>query len=711
MIELRDSQNNAADFDDQGRLVLLRSRGQEWRFIEPGPGCAVVLKREGREVLARPAAPAIHRFAATRDAARFVFEELRLDDGQRAAGEVVVEWRLRDGLLHGRMAVSGLDPNAGLYALAMPDVAFDCLDPAHTSLIVPRELGCVIRRAADQLFAGRDAVTIENAQFQCFGWAEGERGLYLDTRDSRGWVKRWRLRRAGERGVRFQTLCLAPQDGRTEFELPYEATLAGFSGDWYELGQIYRTWALEAPWARRGPQERKDSFLAKLSCWLWNRGAIDRVCPPAKELARRIGEPVALDWYWWHKHGYDTEYPDYFPPREGEERFRAAVRDLQASDVFVQVYTNGVAYDRDGGMWDAIGPGPAIVQENGEILSPAYNRFTNHRLAHACGDSPEWRSIVVDFARRAHALGLDGLYLDMIAIAGGVRPCYNPAHAHAPGGGCYGVQGFRELLRQVRDARPGFPISSESVQEQYLDLLDAGIVVSNSAERFAGYGDYLGCEAEPIPLFQAIYHGRMVCFGNYALIDGVPPFDDLWPAEFKPDPKSEKDWPALCPDQFAFELARTTAFGCQPMACNLTSEHLRDPRLEADVEFLVAVARCYAHHKEYLLWGDMLPPGKLRCRTLDVRFLRRFIFTRPGEETFVTRAFPAVLHSAWQAPDAESALLLLINYTREPTAVEYEPPPSWAPAPDESSGLRFDGRTLAGALPARCAAAVRLARA
>jgi len=706
MVELSDAAANSACFDEKGHLLSLCSRGYTWEFAPVSSGCAAVLRRKGQEVIARPAGPGQPASTPQLDAVTFTFDGLLAEDGAHIEGQTLVEWWLAGGLLHGRMSVSGLGRGTELYALVMPDVAVEWDDETATSLILPRELGCIVHRAGEDLFRGRTSVVAENLQFQCFGWADRSRGLYLDTRDTQGWVKRWHFHRVGEKAVRLQVRHLAP-GGSTGLDLPYEVGLGGFSGDWYDLGRIYRDWALAAPWASRGPEARRDTYFGEAACWLWNRGAIDRVCPPAKELAERIGEPVALDWYWWHKHGYDTEYPDYFPPREGDERFKTAVQDLQEHDVFVQVYTNGMAYDMDGGVWDERGPKCAVMQEDGELVAPAYNRFTQHRLANACGDSEEWRGMVREVVGKARALGLDGLYLDMISIAGGVRPCYNPAHSHAPGSGCYGIQGFRETLRQIRAEHPDFPLSSESVQEQYLDLFEGGIIVSNSAERFGHYGEYLGCQIEPVPLFNAVYHGRTVCFGNYALIDGVPPFDDLWPDEFRPDPAAEKDWVALCPDQFAFELARTVVFGCQPMVCNLTTEHLRDPRLKGDVEFLVHVARCYARHKEHLLWGDMLPPGRMHCDACDVKFVRRYIFTKPGEETFHHRTFPAVLHSAWQAPSGEGALLL-VNYTRDAVTIDYELAPGWTAATVEGSGLTATGRRLHGVVSARTAVVVPL---
>jgi len=486
-------------------------------------------------------------------------------------------------------------------------------------------------------------------------------------------------------------------------------SLGGFHGGWYEVARLYRPWALQAPWARRGPAERRSSFVADIACWVWNRGRAADVAPPVKELARRLGAPVALDWYWWHKHAYDTEYPDYFPPREGEETFRAAVRDLQAHNVRVQVYTNGMCYDVDGKAWAPDGPECALMQEDGSWLAPAYNTFTQHHLAHTCGDSERWRAIVLGLVRQARALGLDGLYLDMIAAVGGRTPCFNPRHRHAPGGGCYSVQGFRETLRQARAQAPGFTLSSESTLEWYLDLFESHIICGISMERLKWQAEMYGGRGRVVPLFMAVYHGRTVCFGNYSFLDGIPPFDELWPAEYRTDPGKEKDWAALCPDQFALELARTVTFGCQPLVSNLRAGHFADPRLAGDLAFLIELSKVYHREREFLLWGEMLAPGDLECPPHETVFLQRFVFTAPGEETYLRREYPAVLHSAWRAPDGRMAVLL-VNYTRGAVPVAYRPAEGLRVVPGgDRAGLPAgtvlepEGGGVRGRLAPRCA--------
>jgi hypothetical protein len=713
-LTLTDGKGATADFDRNGFLLSWRSGDVEWRPAAPLPGWSVTLDVGGAETEAAPAGPG-QVMSLGLEALEIVFDGLRAG-GAAVPARVAVVWRLQDGLLQGTISLTGLPDSHILRALVFPDLTIAFGEPRDTSLVVPADAGWLIQEAALALAEGGESaegLRLAHAGMQFHAWIEAGRGLYLDTRDTAGWMREWRFQSAGEKRVRFRCAHLAPRrlDPPGAFSLPYPVSLGGFTGGWYEAARMYRPWALQAPWARRGPQERRSNFVADIACWVWNRGRAADVAPPALELARRIGAPIALDWYWWHKHGYDTEYPDYFPPREGEATFKAAVRDLQSHDVRVQVYTNGMCHDVDGKAWEPDGPECALMREDGSWFAPAYNTFTNHHLASVCGGSARWRPILLGLVRQAKALGLDGLYLDMIGAVGGRMPCFHPRHAHAPGGGCYGVQGFRETLRQARELAPGFPLSTESSLEWYLDLFDSHIICGVSLERLKWQAESLGGRTRVIPLFSAVYHGRAVGFGNYSFIDGVPPYDELWPPGGRSDPARERDWVALCPDQFALELARTVTFGFQPLVANLRSAHFSEPRMAGDIAFLVELCRLYHREREFLLWGEMLPPGKLECRSHETVFLQRFVFTLPGEETYLRRAFPAVFHSAWQAPDGRRAAIL-VNYTREPAAVSYQPAGGLqvdAAGSVRPAGARFRpaGDGVEFELPAR--SAVRLA--
>ena len=92
--------------------------------------------------------------------------------------------------------------------------------------------------------------------------------------------------------------------------------------------------------------------MRDIAMWAWNRGLIKDVVPTIEKLQQDAGVPMALDWYWWHNNPYDTDYPNFWPPREGVEAFRAAVKRLRDQGIFSQVYVNGLTWDLDGVDFD-----------------------------------------------------------------------------------------------------------------------------------------------------------------------------------------------------------------------------------------------------------------------------------------------------------------------------------------------------------------------
>jgi len=668
---LRDATGTSARFSPRGELLELIGKDSGWTFAVPGYGWSLQVLGGGQATeglwpcslrTVAPAGPA---------SLQVLCDRLRYDDGREVEATVELVWQLVDGLLQGRLVRVQLPEGLKPAALNFPDVRVPYAEAVQW--IVPEDLGRVLENpGAEHVTAkGMPCCIRRRAHMQFMAWTAAGAGLYLDSRDTAGWTKSLVLR-VGEGLARLSLEHSLPQPPSGAPEFPaYSVSLAAFKGGWYEAARLYRPWALAQAWAARGPAERRGSYVAEAACWLWNRGRIDNVVPATTEVARRLGLPVALDWYWWHKKPYDSGYPDYFPPREGEERFRAAVRDLQRHHIAVQVYTNGVCWDQDEPDWPTTGRLGTVKLQNGEYQGHVFNTWMNRRLMYMCGASDIWHQRALQTADKAAALGLDGLYMDMIAITGGMTPCYSPDHGHTPGGGAYGTQGFRELFSRIRARHPHLRLSSESVAEVYQDLLDACITLQTSSER----------GGRVVPLFQAVYHGHAVVFGMYTHIDGITPYDEAWPPEQRPAPASEKDWHALCPDQFALAVARTVAYGCQPTATNLTVRHLTAPEFAADVAFFLDACRFYHAHREWLLWGEMLAPGELRCGMVEVSCIDRNIFTRPEALKPFTVHRPAVLHSAWRSP-AGAAGLVLVNYTRQAQTVTVERPDGLLPAAD-----------------------------
>lgn len=479
--------------------------------------------------------------------------------------------------------------------------------------------------------------------------------LYLDHRDSQGNTKKFKLTTSAD-GKECVYAGIHPlschDDVSRSFCLPYENTLGTFHGSWYDAAQIYKKWARGQRW---NSVQNQANRLRDIGIWVWNRGLAKEAVPPVERLLQESGVPVALDWYWWHHNPYDTDYPDFWPPREGVDSFRDTVAHLNECGIFSQVYINGVCWDHDGVTWDNGGAAGAAVRRDGSIIETAFNKYNNHRLAYMCGEADQFHDRIAELVKNLRDAGLNGQYLDMIGGMNGYL-CHNPEHQHPKNDPAIFTTGYRKLLARLKAENPDFPLTTEYANEAFMDLVDGAIIcLSSSPERF-------DIATETVPLFSAVYHGKLVLFGNYATPDGIPPWDPLWPAEDRWE--NEKPWHKLFPDQFFIEMARPVIWGAQPMVCNLRNTIFDDPEFKELYDFIIETARFYYHNREFLLDGDMMSPAGFSCNGKDVSFFHRMIFTKEKDCSTIKKSLPTILHSVWQNDKGVTALFLA-NYTAE----------------------------------------------
>ena len=449
--------------------------------------------------------------------------------------------------------------------------------------------------------------------------------------------------------------------------LPFGGTIRTFRGDWFAAAEIYRRWAWEQPWAKAA-FARPQREMRNIAIWFWNRGSEEDAALPVERFAELTGLPVALDWYWWHKVPYDVGYPFFWPPREGAEKFAAAVRRLVAKGIFVQPYTNGMCWDQKDPTWETEGTFDSIVEKNGTKRGRRFNVYIPSALSMMCGSAPHFHARMRELMKNLRGAGLPGAYMDLV---GGttVCACWSPDHPHAPGGGTAITDGYRQLLRDIKADNPGFCLSTEDTPEAYLEIVDSAINLWQNGERF---GMPARPEAETVPAFMAVYHGAMAVYGSYAVIDGIPPWDSTWPDRDRwPE---EKPWEELYPDQYALEFARGVAMGMQPMVHQLRMSHFDDPRYAGNFKFTVDTAKFYYANRDFLYDGTMCAPGRLACARQPVELFCRGIYTKPKKVRVVRHpAHPAILHSVWRAKDGRVAAVLC-NWTRKEQAYDLAAP-------------------------------------
>ncbi|MBU0609598.1 MAG: hypothetical protein KKI08_17055, partial [Armatimonadetes bacterium] len=300
-IRLQDATGLSVAFSAQGELLSVERAGCAWSFVAPCHGWSLrTAWDDASPEMLRPG-PAARVSQPDATHLHLAFDRLRYDDGREVAAAVELEWELADGLLLGRFTKLELPDGLTPAALVFPDVHVPYSDDAQW--LVPHDLGMLVDAPLAHAAGAPDmsAHSRSRAHMQFTAWLAGGTGLHLAARDTEGWMKSLLLRVGqGAAEVCLEHLLPQPVSGRPDFPR-YAVSLAPFVGGWYEAAQVYRPWALQQHWAVRGPDQRRDTYVAEVACWLWLRGRISNVSPPAKEVARRLGLPVALDWYWWHK--------------------------------------------------------------------------------------------------------------------------------------------------------------------------------------------------------------------------------------------------------------------------------------------------------------------------------------------------------------------------------------------------------------------------
>lgn len=193
-------------------------------------------------------------------------------------------------------------------------------------------------------------------------------------------------------------------------------------------------------------------------------------------------------------------------------------------------------------------------------------------------------------------------------------------------------------------------LAGEGCGEPWLPYLDLMLSLQVSRERYSAPDGW-----ETIPFFNAVYHDCVVTFGNYSSLT-MPPYDDLWPAEFAPaEPLRLLD--RKFSRQFCLEQLRALVWGQQPTVANFLPAHLE--QRTAETEFATRLARLRSRAAKFLLHGVMLRPPRVTGPEEEIDMSRLSIYAgqQEGLKTF-RKKVPQALASAWRAPDGKVAMAL-----------------------------------------------------
>lgn len=551
----------------------------------------------------------------------------------------------------------------GLDGLLISKVSFPRLvgitDMVDGNLSVPDWMGVLLNKPGAFLSANSEGFSWDypgklSMQFVSL-YSEFNQGLYFASNDTLAFAKNFRLFRDSI-GFLGLTVDHYPSyvDTLTSYEPLYSVLVSGFCGDWLTASKIYKSWAEQQSWVKnsRFSNDLVPEWLKKTKYWVWNRGYSSKVLPQALHFGDKIGGHVSVLWHWWHQDSYDDSFPEYFPPREGEHKFKKAVAVSKANGINSIVYMNSLKWGTSTKSWveDTVGR-YAVKKVDGLPMSQVYNIFTNKALAYMCESTTFWKNKFSDLVYEGvYNYGLSGIYMDQTCLT---TKCYDPTHGHSLGGGNYWLQNHKkknEMIRSNLVLNTDYALAAEGVGENWLPYNDMFLALQVSVERYAGVNGW-----KTIPLFQSVYHEHAITFGNYSSLLS-PPYDEKWPEEFAPD-QIETILPEEYNQQFLMEQARSFVWGMQPTIANYQPD-VDDVR-EKEIDFMVRLSNLRSAHLKYLLFGEYIRSPKIDIRVKEFPISKLSIYAgRKGNVQRESGEFQTLYTSTWKSKDDEIAVVL-----------------------------------------------------
>jgi hypothetical protein len=472
-------------------------------------------------------------------------------------------------------------------------------------------------------------------------------------------------------------LKLAAEPGET-FVSP-TLTLRRCAGSWMDAAADYRGWARGQWWAepRHGddapPQWIADSPLT-LSASFRPMGngrwfvPLDRWDDLARIWREATGaRSVMIESRNWEHHGIYTS-PDYFPLNPSPEVVAATLSEAHDAGAHVQAMVAGLKWviERepyhtphynvlgfDGRQaFEDRGRQVCVVGPDGEVRvdEPYFSWDGVH--AYICPGTEFAREHFRRTARGLAEAGFDLFEFDQMN-GGSSPPCYSASHDHPIGPGPWIHESIADLMQITREEgrriNPGFGISMEDPGELLLAHLDTYI---SRADRVSGW-PAAGTGTEVVPAFLFVYHPLMP----------VTSIDIQHTTH--PDPMLV----LRTARAFIAGAGLSTQLTEWQVLADYGEEDLFPTPAKMDPDQLAMLRACVATRdgpgQPYLVEGEMLPVPQPRAPIWRVE-------TEEWDGTEMrpaTYQVPALLVSAWRAPDGHIAVVLA-NPTPEPRGID-----------------------------------------
>ena len=461
-----------------------------------------------------------------------------------------------------------------------------------------------------------------NAQFVALYSRSGV-GLYFSSLDGEMYSKRFLF--AGDGEALSMSIRNYPKDMLTPglcYIVPYEFKIGIFHGDWMDVADIYKEWAIKQVWCRKGPMYMWRDLSKPVYDVDLTLIAVYRVSLSAPIHYSQIRENLlammeffnkyagnstvnmGVHWIGWSKYldvvNENSGFPNYLPP---QENFTRLISELKSTGVFYNdVYLTSHGADMNTPYKDD----DKYVWEDYEEyacynpLGKPYTRFTPHSVWMDLSQRG-WQDIVIEVScETLRRCQLDGIYYDWY-------PKYRLDFKHHKGGGNYFAVGYRETIQRIKDEarkiNPDFYCCPEGKSEIEIGVFDAMLMEwfhSDSNGVIHPFADI----GKPIPLISYIYHEYIAMVGGIRV--------------------KNKDFTGFQnPDEFRLVSAIIWAWGNKPLYPFVDGRKSRkyvfiqwkngtlETVWEENLKYLANLVRMYKIGKEALFYGKMLRPPKL----------------------------------------------------------------------------------------------------
>ena len=377
-----------------------------------------------------------------------------------------------------------------------------------------------------------------NMQFQALYNQKTASGLYLGTQDPAASFMVYEIRHRNSY-IKWQLGHFPPNITFTgeDFDLPYDCVIGPFQGDWYDACQIYRQWAIQQPWCRKGKlfqrQDIPDWYKHTPLYFYTDLGDSAEGTHSQHENMRIAADhfseflewadmQLPANWYEWTEEpegltGNDIPMSLYRRPRPGRWAGFSSSNSHGGNYPKIPALTGLSAVCKHlreiGGMvcpyfalelFD-VGPSfnapyasesiPHLVRD----LYGAMRRWGAQASLQPCVVTSWWRNRSKETCvLMLQNENVSGVYLDV--MQGCQLPCYWTPHGHTAAGGDSMTRGMRDLVQIITDAvktkDPEAITTGENPSENMIDVTDGFLQVSlypqNTAPIFATvYQDYI----------------------------------------------------------------------------------------------------------------------------------------------------------------------------------------------------------------------------